>query len=167
MITLRLAAFNGDLPLVKKLTKENRKAVHLAGPETLRTALHRACENGHNHVVTYLLKSKSAKADPNVMDYQGNTPLHLAIQAFNVPLTKKIAIIEVLLSAKADVTIANHKGETAQQYLISMRDNRPLGSHLREGLNNIVRKMNELTQKNSLVTIEHEPVRAFSRATRT
>jgi len=82
-----------------------------------RTVLHRACIAGQRECVVELLK---AGADPNEVDDNASTPLHLTI---NVPEADvdsvengdTLRIIEALLQAGAKVNAADHWGETPLQ----------------------------------------------------
>ncbi|HVY52899.1 MAG TPA: ankyrin repeat domain-containing protein [Gammaproteobacteria bacterium] len=137
---LRQAAFDGDLQTVKRLHKEFKVQINAAGPESKRTALHRAAENAHAHIVSYLLKAADAWVDP--MDCDGNTPLNLVAQPSGHPLTKKIAVMELLLNQGADCTIANRYQLTPLMNLVPLRNKIITSySNLREGLNNVIRKM--------------------------
>jgi len=65
------------------------------------TALHFACVNGHTNCVSLLL---ARRADPNVSDNHGNTPLHKAISS--------VECVNVLLQHKANPNVSNAWGAT-------------------------------------------------------
>ena len=84
-----------------------------------RTAVHGAASIGAVESMQALLE---AGGDPNRRDKDGNTPLHIAAAASSpilvssimssVRVTESIALIRVMLSARADANIANDDGQT-------------------------------------------------------
>lgn len=96
------------------------KALLSVAPELLnmpsvnlrRTPLHVAAKHGFDHMVTLLL---SHNPSLDSVDLYGNTPLHLASRS------KDITVYDKLVSAGADTTIRNKKGEIAEQPLSSAR----------------------------------------------
>lgn len=67
-----------------------------------QTTLHLLMENINNSTINYLLE---AGANPNIRDFNGNTPLHLAA------CKKKFKLIKLLLLFNADATITNNYGQ--------------------------------------------------------
>lgn len=88
------------------------------GPEELcRTALHLACTSGSAETVRELLKFG---AHPNVVDADGNTPLHLccdaaAPAAAAAAREARMPIVRLLLDAGASLEARNAMGNTALQ----------------------------------------------------
>lgn len=70
------------------------------------TALHRAAMMGHTDIVKLLLKFG---ADPNILDADGNTPLHKAILS-----SPNMESIRELISI-TDLTILNRSGKSVEQ----------------------------------------------------
>lgn len=75
-----------------------------------RTALHKASFWGHIQTITYLLDE--CKANPNVQDLTGDTPLHDAVRFGHAPLVDK------LLASGADRTIMNKAGKTPEDVAV-------------------------------------------------
>ena len=75
---LRLAAKIGRSGTVTKLLVNSSLDLNAAEPETARTALHYAAENGHSDIVTLSL---AHGADINLVDSDGRTPISLATEA--------------------------------------------------------------------------------------
>jgi hypothetical protein len=141
MSELRAAAFNGDMSVVS-LYKRDGEKVNEAGPDTQRTALHWAAWGGQNQVVSCLVKA--AKAEINPLDVDGNTPLNLAILAQNVPIAKKLLVVDLLLSHGADPLLPNTHGITPLMNLLkfSKQIASVLPYHL-EVMKNIMRKVHD------------------------
>ena len=79
-----------------------------------RTVLHRACIAGQRECVVELLK---AGADPNEVDDNVSTPLHLTINVPEADVDRvengdRVRIVDSLLQAGAKVDAADHWGET-------------------------------------------------------
>lgn len=144
MIELRKAAFHGDLYTVS-LYKKQREKINEPGPDSQRTALHWAAWGGHHPVVSCLVKAAKADIDPR--DIDRNTPLNLAIWAHNVPLLKKLLVIDLLLTHGADPTLANKNGETPLMNLMQLikQASSALYSH-RELIKTIMRKIYKAIQ---------------------
>lgn len=109
-----LHAETGDLEALKV-------EVEKASPETLkkrlkcrdpdrRTALHRACANGHDQVVAYLISQGAAV---EVEDDEAWTPLHSSASR------GAAALVATLLAAKVDVEAATSSGATAMHFAAS------------------------------------------------
>jgi len=71
--------------------------------------LHLAAARGHHDVVEHLLNISNINV--NSQDHEGLTPLHLASERGNLNL------IRYLMDRGADVSIQNHEGETARDWL--------------------------------------------------
>jgi ankyrin repeat protein len=74
--------------------------------DTSTTPLMLAATLGYNHICHILL---DAGAKINAIDYQGNTPLHLAIQHVK---EENIDVIQTLIERGADLTASNEEGFT-------------------------------------------------------
>lgn len=74
------------------------------------TPLHYACASGHAKVVDLLIKS--GKVDVNATNNLNETPLHRALGRAISPLV--LQIVKLLVSANADLSIKNNKGERAE-----------------------------------------------------
>ncbi|KAL0279672.1 UNVERIFIED_CONTAM: hypothetical protein PYX00_001177 [Menopon gallinae] len=132
------AAENGDLELVKKLTKINEDLLHVKDKDGY-TPLHRACYSDHVEIVDYLLsigadysaqtedlwqplhsaccwnnafcaaKLLEAGADINAASKGGQTPLHLAASFGNAKETLQL----LLMNPKLKPDLKNDTNETA------------------------------------------------------
>ncbi len=89
-----------------------------AGPGSAKTALHWAAKKGHVQVVKFLV---SSKAEINVQDSQGNTPLIAAIQSTDGALTSRLEIMRHLLENQANPLIYNHERRSALMALVVIR----------------------------------------------
>lgn len=136
--TLRKAAFTGDINVINQLHLEG-SSLNEAGPESKKTALHRAAEAGHLNVVVYLLNHN---AQVDCQDAHGNTPLNIAIQS-DLPLSKKIDVIQCLIQGKASPLITNSNNHSAFMSLCSVRDNPELMNkpNLQESIRQIIREI--------------------------
>ncbi|XP_071454276.1 ankyrin repeat domain-containing protein 49-like [Hetaerina americana] len=135
------ASEHGNLDLVKKLIQQEGSSLLKERDKDGYTPLHRACYNGHEDVVEYLLEKgadiKAATsdgwqplhsacnwnfsqcasllldhgADINAVTNGGLTPLHLASANSNARET----LILLLLNPFLDPNIRNNSGETASQ----------------------------------------------------
>ncbi|XP_046388295.1 ankyrin repeat domain-containing protein 49-like [Ischnura elegans] len=135
------ASEHGNLDLVKKLIQLEGSSLLKERDKDGYTPLHRACYNGHEDVVEYLLeKGADLKAttkdgwqplhsacnwnfthcasllldhgaDVNAVTNGGLTPLHLASSSSNARDT----LILLLLNPNLDPSILNNSGETASQ----------------------------------------------------
>lgn len=72
---LRLAAKFGQLGILNRLLIDSSLDLNTAEPDTGRTALHYAAENGHSNIVALLL---AHGVDSNLVDSDGRTPMLLA-----------------------------------------------------------------------------------------
>ena len=77
-----------------------------------QTALHTAAKAGFVEPVEILL---AHGADVNAQDQNGDTPLHTACKSTIKDQTKLQNVVNLLIAAKADLTIENKQGRTAGQ----------------------------------------------------
>lgn len=111
---VNLADYNGNTPLITAICQNslNFAAILIKSGADLNiqnniykyTALHFAIEKRYL-IATELLISN--KADINLLDYNGNTPLIIAV------LVNQESIIKLLLNLKADLSIKNKNNKTA------------------------------------------------------
>jgi ankyrin repeat protein len=97
---LMLAAFDGQLPLVKSLVIQNKAAVNKPG----WAPIHYAATNGHLEITQFLMASG---AQVNALSPSETTPLMMSIGSGNDQL------IKYLLDNGADLRLRNHEGYTA------------------------------------------------------
>jgi len=100
------------------------KATEINGQDEFgRTPLHLAAESGNMPLVGLLLDHK---ANPNIQDNAGNTPLHNTISATTgaggagtviIADPARIPLFDLLVQHGANPTIKNNDGKTAQQLL--------------------------------------------------
>ena len=97
---LMMAAFDGQLPLVKTLVVEKKAAVNKTG----WAPIHYAATNGHLEIVQFLMANG---AQINALSPSETTPLMMSIGSGNELL------IKYLLDNGADLRMRNHEGYTA------------------------------------------------------
>lgn len=94
---------------LKTVLKEPDVNVNAKDPFTLISALHIAVDNDHLEIGKILLQEKNI--DINSQDFEGSTPLHLAMSHGNAKYTL------LLLENKAKTNIANKYGEFPHHYI--------------------------------------------------
>ncbi|XP_015696246.1 poly [ADP-ribose] polymerase tankyrase-2-like isoform X1 [Oryza brachyantha] len=107
------AATKGDVPGLRKLVKRLRAGGKIAEEEVAavcdplmrRGPLHMAALAGRLEMCKFLIKD--LRFDVNVVDLDGATPLHFAIQGYGF-----IAIVRLLLDRGADLNKADRYGHT-------------------------------------------------------
>jgi ankyrin repeat protein len=152
MKALRVAAYEGNFSELKRLCKVERNRVNEAGPDTRRTALHWGAVAGHTKIVSYLLKAAQAKVDS--LDLELNTPLNLVIQDPELPLQKKLSVIDILLAHQANPTRANQYGQTPLMNLEALRDRIPDSHYFqRKAIDSTIRRIKESIHKGVSVSI--------------
>jgi ankyrin repeat protein len=97
---LMLAAFDGELALVKSLVLQKKAAVNKLG----WAPIHYAATNGHLEITQFLMANG---AQINALSPSETTPLMMSIGSGNVQL------IKYLLDNGADLRMRNHEGYTA------------------------------------------------------
>jgi len=93
-----------DLSLLNKLVQHQSVNLNAQGPKSGRTALHQAVIARHYQAITMFAREK---ADPNLSDHQGNTPLHLCAQ--NGDLQALDALIEADSELNPDIRNQQHQ----------------------------------------------------------
>jgi len=96
----RAAAMHGSLLTCRRLAPQ--ADVHALEKSSGRSALHKTAFWGHTETVRYLVHE--CKLNINALDYNGDTPLHDAVRFDHLP------VVQVLLDAKANITIKNKNG---------------------------------------------------------
>ncbi|PVE58962.1 hypothetical protein DC429_00655 [Arthrobacter sp. TPD3018] len=87
--------------------------INTKSPTTGRGALHDLTSHSGNLYMQYLLQHK---ADPNIRDAKGNTPLALAVMAGRDDL------VDLLLMFKANPNLANSSGQTPLILAVNTRN---------------------------------------------
>ncbi|MCD9856234.1 ankyrin repeat domain-containing protein [Epilithonimonas sp. JDS] len=103
---LILACYRGNVEVAKYLI-DMTKDVNYNSPEG--TALSSLCINYNKELVEKLL---AKKADPNIQDSHGNTPLLWAVKRNNLEL------VSLLLKNKADINMKDSVGISAFEYAV-------------------------------------------------
>lgn len=103
-LTLHDAALKGQTDVVSRTIPLLINPIDSRYDDDERTALHRACMNGHYEIVAVLLEKG---AHVNVQDSEGNTPAHLCIKD-NI----EIKVLEVLMEHGASFAIVNKEHES-------------------------------------------------------
>ena len=103
---LILACYRGNIEVAKYLI-DKTKDINYNSPEG--TALSSLCINYNKELVEKIL---SKKADPNIQDSHGNTPLLWAVKRNNLEL------VSLLLKNKADINMKDSVGISAFEYAI-------------------------------------------------
>ncbi|XP_030655104.1 ankyrin repeat domain-containing protein 30A-like isoform X10 [Nomascus leucogenys] len=102
------AACLGQVEKLEKMTE--RKTINLNIKDSQkRTALHWACVNGHEEVVTFLV---DRKCQLDVLDGENRTPLMKALQCH------RKACANILIDSGADVNLVDMYGNTALHYAV-------------------------------------------------
>jgi hypothetical protein len=101
-LKFRAAAMHGSLSVCQELEKKGAN-VHEQEKSSGRTALHKAAFWGHDATVYYL--ANDCKLNLNAVDYNGDTALHDATRFGHEK------VVQILLNAKADITIKNRDGK--------------------------------------------------------
>jgi len=137
--TLRQAAANGQFETVRQLHTDGIN-INSGGPDSGKTALHWAAENGHLDIADFLIARVN---DINCQDNKGNTPFHYVCESDKGSLTDKIEIIKHLLDSKADPLLANNDGKTPFMAFLKIRDNSQLASRptAQGEVRDLIRKM--------------------------
>lgn len=107
---LILASYRGNLDVVKYLVSEGAEIDYKCEGGT---ALAGASYRGNLEIVKILLNNK---ANPNIQDQSGKTPLHYAVIAQN------IEVIKILLKYNADKTLSDKEQKTAFEYAIESKN---------------------------------------------
>ncbi|KAI2555548.1 ankyrin repeat domain 30A [Homo sapiens] len=103
------AASRGQVRKLEKMTKR-KKTINLNIQDAQkRTALHWACVNGHEEVVTFLV---DRKCQLDVLDGEHRTPLMKALQCHQE------ACANILIDSGADINLVDVYGNTALHYAV-------------------------------------------------
>ena len=79
---LHLAAENGKLKVLKLLINKYPDAIEIRNNND-RSILHVAAKHGNWNIVSFILRSPEMENLINLVDKNGNTPLHLASTGFH------------------------------------------------------------------------------------
>ena len=107
------AAENGDADLFLGLSVDELNRARSITNEDARSLLHIAAAAGHNQIVRILAGVNPSVSGVNNGDEEGWTPLHSAVSS------GRADVVETLLQAGADVSMANKGGRTALHYAAS------------------------------------------------
>lgn len=102
------AAFNNSIEVIERLLKQGVDVDEKN--KSGNTALMIAAANGNTEMLRMLIYM--AKANVNIQDCYGNTPLMWAV------VKGYAEIVNILINANADVNIQNHEGRTALIYAV-------------------------------------------------
>ena len=100
----REAAMHGHAIDVLRGVAAEGADVHGLERSSGRSALHKAAFWGHKDTITYL--TQECKLNPNVQDYNGDTPLHDAARFGHAEVARR------LLQGGADPSLRNKEGQT-------------------------------------------------------
>lgn len=106
---LCIASFEGHLKVVQELLKSSKTKINIQTFILKQSPLHLASQEGHLDIVKYLIEKG---ANPNLKDYLGRTPAHLA-KDFN---QKEIYNF---LKSKSDLNIRSNLGFTAHETVLN------------------------------------------------
>jgi hypothetical protein len=109
---LGLAAFHGQAPMVALLLERGAPIDEVSGLDKA-TALNRAARFGFPAAAETLLR---AGADPDIRDRDGCTPLMHTTMTVGKKKADPALASAILTLSKADVTITDKRGRTAQGY---------------------------------------------------
>lgn len=100
MAVIQDAAFEGtlDIATLRDYLSRDRSVINRPGGKRNVTPLAAGCWNGKPHVVNALLNEG---ADPNALSPHNRTPLYFVTH--RSPSANRCAIVQALISAKADV----------------------------------------------------------------
>ncbi|GEN72902.1 ankyrin repeat domain-containing protein [Chryseobacterium lathyri] len=104
--TLILACYRGNTPVAEFLITHVKNINYASGEGTALTA---SVFKGDKNLTQKLLENK---ADPNIADTNGITPLIYAVQSQNKE------IVELLLKNKANKTLSDKQGKTIFEYAL-------------------------------------------------
>ncbi|XP_049635011.1 ankyrin repeat domain-containing protein 7 [Suncus etruscus] len=170
----------GDFLKVMKYVKFKKYDVNMRDSE-FRTPLHLACANGCTNIVLHLSKKKlkinlwdhetisplteckreicatiflQYGADPNLVDSNGNTPLHYAA------CSKNISLVEKLLNYKANLEAQNEDGYTPFLLAVLKNNETMVEFLLHKGANVNASDKNQRTAL--MIAITNEPTTLFN-----
>ena len=112
-------------PECLRLLLENTKMIDLKSGALESTAVHAAAKTCAKECLEILIEFK---AQVNLVDKNGNTPLHLIAIRPGTDTTKAEECCEVLLNAGADFHVKNNDGKTPLEtncHLVSLRGKKP------------------------------------------
>jgi len=125
---LHVASLHGFVEIVRCLLRHPACDPNIPSRKTRETAMHLACQKGHDVVVEELLQHAQIRLD--LTDRYGNTPLHAAVLAQHLSLTERLCSYIHQHSASAAVAMAwinqpDRSGRTALHKAVEKR-NAPL-----------------------------------------
>jgi ankyrin repeat protein len=118
MTPLMMAVLKRNSGWIERILKESPQQVPVKSTDRYqRTALHMAVLQYTSDIVGMLLKTGS-KVD--VVDYQGNTPLHLVAYLGDIIVQKKMT--PLLIKVSGTLNYQNDLGDTVMHKAVRMRD---------------------------------------------
>ena len=123
-VAIGYAAFSSH-PECLRLLLENTKMIDLKSGALESTAVHAAAKTCAKECLEILIEFK---AQVNLVDKNGNTPLHLIAIRPGTDTTKAEECCEVFLNAGADFHVKNNDGKTPLEtncHLVSLRGKKP------------------------------------------
>lgn len=149
--TLYNACLSGNSQEVKSLisrSSDTKKFLHFSDPQSGNTCLHVAVSNGPLDIVRSLI---SAKADPNSVNIEGETPLHMLAHETRVTM-RAVMIADALVKAGTLLTVKNKDDKTAFELFKSHQPD--VAGPLLPELLNIVQFDATINNPNTLLSIK-------------
>ena len=108
---MHAAVSTANIDLLKSLLEEKKESVDVIEDKYKETPLHVACSKQKLACCKLLLEHN---ADPSIVNGNGDTPLHLLINAqeASIPIQERSELIEILLQHSAPINAKNNSGKS-------------------------------------------------------